>query len=183
VLRAANNDSEGKPFVYDELVARMRAVLRRSNGPRHPRLTVRDLEIDLASRVVTLAGEAVQLSALAEDPERVFKKDELLGNVWGFSLAWSHEDAGLSRVAVATQAQRWERHGLRAQRLGRRVPAGLHVELTFGFPPGESCTPRPYRPGCPIGISRAELLVVTVPVGRAIAWLVVAKRTPEAPVG
>ena len=34
-----------KPFVYDELVARMRAVLRRSNGPRHPRLSVRDLEI------------------------------------------------------------------------------------------------------------------------------------------
>ena len=64
----------------------MRAVLRRSNGPRHPRLTVWDLEIDLASRVVTVGGEAVQLSAkehdllvaLAEDPERVFKKEELL---------------------------------------------------------------------------------------------------------
>jgi hypothetical protein len=91
-----NNDSNGKPFVYDELVARMRAVLRRSNGPRHPRLTVRDLEIDLASRVVTLAGQAVQLSAKeyellvapAEDPERVFKKEELLRSVWGFrSLA------------------------------------------------------------------------------------------------
>jgi DNA-binding response OmpR family regulator len=70
----------------------MRAVLRRSNGPRHPRLTVRDLEIDLASRVVKLAGEPVQLSAkeyellvaLAEDPERVFKKEELLRDVWGF---------------------------------------------------------------------------------------------------
>jgi DNA-binding response OmpR family regulator len=81
-----------KPFVYDELVARMRAVLRRSNGPRHTRLAVRDLEIDLASRVVTVGGERVQLSAkehellvaLAEDPERVFTKEELLRNVWGF---------------------------------------------------------------------------------------------------
>jgi DNA-binding response OmpR family regulator len=81
-----------KPFVYDELVARMRAVLRRSNGPRHERLTVRDLEIDLASRVVTIGSVPVQLSAkeyellvaLAEDPERVFKKEELLRNVWGF---------------------------------------------------------------------------------------------------
>ena len=81
-----------KPFVYDELVARMRAVLRRANGPRHPRLSVRDLEIDLAARIVTVAGAAVQLSAkeyellvaLAEDPERVFKKEELLRNVWGF---------------------------------------------------------------------------------------------------
>jgi catechol 2,3-dioxygenase-like lactoylglutathione lyase family enzyme len=88
-----------RPFVYDELLARMRAVLRRSNGPRHPRLTVRDLEIDLASRVVTLAGETVQLSAkeyellvaLAEDPERVFRKEELLRNVWGFrSLGRTH---------------------------------------------------------------------------------------------
>jgi DNA-binding response OmpR family regulator len=55
-------------------------------------LTVCDLEIDLASRVITLAGETVQLSAkeyellvaLAEDPERVFRKEELLRNVWGF---------------------------------------------------------------------------------------------------
>ena len=81
-----------RPFVYDELVARMRAVLRRTNGPRHPRLVVRELEIDLSSRVVTLAGDPVQLSAkeyellvaLAEDPERVFTKEELLRNVWGF---------------------------------------------------------------------------------------------------
>ena len=81
-----------KPFVYDELLARMRAVLRRAAGPRHPRLVIDELEIDLASRVVTVAGTPVQLSAkeydllvaLAEDPERVFKKEELLRNVWGF---------------------------------------------------------------------------------------------------
>jgi DNA-binding response OmpR family regulator len=90
--RRDDKSNDGRPFVYDELVARMRAVLRRTNGPRHERLSVRELEIDLASRVVTLAGEAVQLSAkeyellvaLAEDPERVFKKEELLRNVWGF---------------------------------------------------------------------------------------------------
>jgi hypothetical protein len=144
VLRAANNDSEGKPFVYDELVARMRAVLRRSNGPRHPRLTVRDLEIDLASRVVTLAGEAVQLSALAEDPERVFKKDELLGNVWGFSLAWANENTRFSCVAVAAQAQPLTRDRLRPQRLGSGVPAGRVGRLSVGEgrpPPPRRCPP------------------------------------------
>jgi len=76
----------------------MRAVLRRSNGPRHPRLTVRDLDIDVAS-VVTLAGETVQLSAkeyellvaLAGNPERVFRKEELLRDVWSFrSLGRTH---------------------------------------------------------------------------------------------
>jgi DNA-binding response OmpR family regulator len=88
-----------KPFVYEELVARMRAVLRRASGPPHRRLAVRELDIDLASGVVRVAGEAVQLSAkeyellvaVAEDPERVFSKDELLRNVWGFrSLGSKH---------------------------------------------------------------------------------------------
>ena len=81
-----------KPFVYEELLARMRAVLRRVAGPRHSLLAVRELEIDLASRTVRRSGERVQLSAkeydllvaLAEEPERVFRKEELLRNVWGF---------------------------------------------------------------------------------------------------
>jgi DNA-binding response OmpR family regulator len=105
-----------KPFVYDELVARMRAVLRRSNGPQHPRLTVRDLEIDLASRVVRLAEEPVQLSAkeyellvaLAEDPERVFKKEELLRNVWGFrSLGRTHRSYPSRRRAQRCLKPSW----------------------------------------------------------------------------
>jgi len=86
------DDYVPKPFVYEELVARMRAVLRRAAGPRRPQLSVRDLVVDLASRTVRVAGEQVHLSAkeyellvaLAEDPERVFKKEDLLRDVWGF---------------------------------------------------------------------------------------------------
>jgi DNA-binding response OmpR family regulator len=86
------DDYVAKPFLYEELVARMRAVLRRAAGPRPKTLGVRDLEVDLASRTVRVAGEQVQLSAkeyelliaLAEDPERVFRKEELLRDVWGF---------------------------------------------------------------------------------------------------
>jgi len=86
------DDYVPKPFVYDELVARMRAVLRRANGTRRVRLEVGELEIDLGSRSVKVGGEPVQLSAkeydllvtLASDPERVFRKDELLRDVWGF---------------------------------------------------------------------------------------------------
>ncbi len=82
-----------KPFVYEELVARMRAVLRRAGGPaRRDRLAVGEIEIDRLSRTVRVAGEPVALSAkeyellvaLAEEPERVFRKDELLRDVWGF---------------------------------------------------------------------------------------------------
>src|SRR3712207_6719828 len=84
------DDYLAKPFLYEELVARMRAVLRRANGGHRSQLAVRDLTIDLASRTVRVAGERVQLSAkeydllvaLAEEPERVFKKEELLRNVW-----------------------------------------------------------------------------------------------------
>ncbi len=86
------DDYVPKPFLYEELVARMRAVLRRANGPRRTTLAVHDLTVDLGSRTVRVAGERVQLSAkeydllvaLAEDPERVYRKDELLRNVWGF---------------------------------------------------------------------------------------------------
>ena len=86
------DDYVTKPFLYEELVARMRAVLRRAAGPRRTILAVRDLAIDLAARTVRVGGERVQLSAkeydllvaLAEDPERVFRKEDLLRNVWGF---------------------------------------------------------------------------------------------------
>lgn len=63
-----NNDSNGKPYVYDELLARMHAILRRVAGQRPARLEVQDLEIDLSSRVVRVAGESAQLSAYSEPP-------------------------------------------------------------------------------------------------------------------
>jgi two-component system phosphate regulon response regulator PhoB len=132
-----------KPFVYDELVARMRAVLRRSNGPRHPRLTVRDLEIDLASRVVTVGGEAVQLSAkeyellvaLADDPERVFTKEELLRNVWGFrSLGRTRTlDSHASRLRRKLNAASETAYVLNVWGVGYRLMA---TNVTVSSPPG-----------------------------------------------
>jgi DNA-binding response OmpR family regulator len=82
-----------RPFVYEELVARMRAVLRRAAGPgRRERISVDELEIDRLSRTVRVCGRPVALSAkeyellvaLAAEPERVFTKEELLRDVWGF---------------------------------------------------------------------------------------------------
>src|SRR3954471_17020650 len=82
-----------KPFLYGELLARVRAVLRRA-GARRRRGVVRvgELTLDPATRAVRLAGRPVHLSAkefallqaLAEEPTRVRSKNELLRNVWGY---------------------------------------------------------------------------------------------------
>lgn len=81
-----------RPVIYDELRARIRAVLRRTAPPSPGRLQVGDLAVDRHARVVTVRGEPVHLagkefellSALAAEPHRVFTKDELLRDVWGY---------------------------------------------------------------------------------------------------
>jgi len=86
------DDYLDRPFHYDELVARIRAVLRRVAPPESERLTAAEIEIDRPTRRVTVAGRRVVLPSkeyelllkLASDPRRVFTKDELLRDVWGF---------------------------------------------------------------------------------------------------
>jgi DNA-binding response OmpR family regulator len=81
-----------RPLVYDELLARIRAVLRRTAPPAPPKVVVGDLALDPLARVVTVRGEPVHLagkefellSALASEPHRVFTKEELLRDVWGY---------------------------------------------------------------------------------------------------
>ena len=82
-----------KPFSYPELLARVRALLRRAQ-PRQRLgcLRVGELELDPLTREVRLRGEHLVLSqkefallrALCAEPTRVFTKEELLRDVWGF---------------------------------------------------------------------------------------------------
>jgi len=86
------DDYLDRPFHYDELVARIRAVLRRATPPDGERLEVGELEIDRPTRRVTVAGRRIVLPTkeyellvkLASDPHRVFTKEDLLREVWGF---------------------------------------------------------------------------------------------------
>ena len=84
-----------KPFSYQELLARIRALLRRNrHRTRSGRLRAGSLEIDPASRQVWLRGRLLALSkkefallrALAAEPTRVFTREELLRGVWGFRV-------------------------------------------------------------------------------------------------
>ncbi|HEY7631657.1 MAG TPA: response regulator transcription factor [Thermoleophilaceae bacterium] len=94
-LARGADDYMAKPFSYPELVARIRAVLRRSDG-RSARGAMRigDLAIDPYTRRVSLSGQPIELSKkefsllqkLATDPTRVFLKADLLREVWGFDV-------------------------------------------------------------------------------------------------
>ncbi|ADB75027.1 response regulator transcription factor [Geodermatophilus obscurus] len=92
-LEAGADDYVTKPFVAEELSARIRALARRTggSGPR-PRIVVGDLEIAPADGVVTRGGEVVPLTRteftllleLATERGRVFSREELLERVWGY---------------------------------------------------------------------------------------------------
>lgn len=86
------DDFVPRPFFYEELRARIRAVLRRSLPPAPEQLEARELIVDRRTRRVTVGGEPVVLAGreyellvkLASEPARVFTKEELLRDVWGF---------------------------------------------------------------------------------------------------
>jgi DNA-binding response OmpR family regulator len=91
-LEVGADDYLVKPLHYPELRARIRAVLRRCAGRHDGPRRVGDLVVDPARRRVTVEGREVALSnkefsllrVLASDPVRVFTKQELLEDVWGF---------------------------------------------------------------------------------------------------
>jgi len=85
------DDYLSRPFVYEELVARIRAVLRRC-PPRSDVVDLGELVVDRAARRVVARGRDVALSQkeyalllkLASSPDRVFPRHELLRDVWGY---------------------------------------------------------------------------------------------------
>ncbi|MFJ4835313.1 response regulator transcription factor [Streptomyces sp. NPDC088747] len=96
-LEIGADDYLVKPFSQRELVARIRAVLRRSQPPEAPTvLEVGPLRVDTAARRADIAGvplalrpkEYALLELLARSPGRVFSAEQLLEQIWGAS--WQH---------------------------------------------------------------------------------------------
>ncbi|MEY3430896.1 MAG: hypothetical protein RLZZ79_510 [Actinomycetota bacterium] len=91
-LEAGADDYMVKPFKPSELVARIRTRLRRTGGEISGSLTIGDLAIDIVEHTVSRGGKEIPLTrlefdllvALAKEPGRVFSREALLGEVWGY---------------------------------------------------------------------------------------------------
>jgi two-component system KDP operon response regulator KdpE len=115
-LDAGADDYVTKPFGIDELLARVRAMLRRAVDRPQPDAVVQldGLEVDLARRIVTRDGDEVHLTpieydllrALIAHPGRVLTHRALIQEVWGQGYGESH----LLRVHIAALRRKVERN-------------------------------------------------------------------------
>jgi two-component system OmpR family response regulator len=96
-LRLGSDDYVTKPFSIEELIERVKAVLRRASGtgPGEHRLAFADLELDEDTRDVWRAGKLVELTPteykllhyLLSNARRVLTRDQILEHVWEYTFA------------------------------------------------------------------------------------------------
>lgn len=93
-LEVGADDYLVKPFDFGELLARIRAVMRRRNPAAGPQLQVQDVVMDEAAREVRRGGSLIELSAREFDllrllmmhPNQVLPRDRILDQVWGYNF-------------------------------------------------------------------------------------------------
>jgi two-component system KDP operon response regulator KdpE len=152
-LDAGADDYVTKPFGMDELLARLRAALRRAApAAETPTVETPDFVVDLTAKVVTRAGEEVRLTPtewgivelLVRNPGKLVSQRQVLKDVWGPQY---EKETNYLRVYMAQIRHKLEpdpsrpryfitepRMGYRFVKAGERAAAG---DPSAGDPPGE----------------------------------------------
>ena len=93
-LDSGADDYMTKPFAFEELLARMRALVRRADQPQSSRLEAGDLQVDLLSRRVLRGEKQVELSArefalleyFMRHPGQVLSRQQILSAIWDYAF-------------------------------------------------------------------------------------------------
>ncbi|MFJ7732977.1 response regulator transcription factor [Lysinibacillus sp. NPDC097231] len=111
------DDYIAKPFIADEVVARVKAVLRRAEG--HESSDIKrfgQLEIDMKAHRVLLKGEEIILTPrdlsvllfLAENPNQTFTRDQLIDQIWGWEYDGSDRAVDLAVKRLRKALNEWD---------------------------------------------------------------------------
>jgi two-component system OmpR family response regulator len=117
-LTIGGDDYVTKPFSLEELVARVRTILRRSgaSGPESSRMTFEDVELDEDAHEVTRSGNTIDLTAteyrllryLMLNPRRVLTRAQILEHVWDYDFGG---DARVLETYVSYLRKKLDIHG------------------------------------------------------------------------
>ncbi len=127
-LNLGADDYLPKPFAFDELLARIRAVLRRYKAGGEP-FVYADLELNQATREVWRAGNPVELTSqeykllllFMRHPRQVLSREQILERIWGYT---SEIDTHVLEVYIGHLRQKLEAQG------GSRL---IHTMRGFGY--------------------------------------------------
>ncbi|QWU17774.1 two-component system, OmpR family, response regulator MprA [Paenibacillus sophorae] len=108
-----------KPFALEELLARVRALLRRGSeqsGGSEQAAVYEDLVLDVDSREVTRGGKRLELTAkefellhlFMQNPKRVLSRDLIMDKIWGYDYSG---ESNVLEVYIAMLRQKTEEHG------------------------------------------------------------------------
>jgi two-component system KDP operon response regulator KdpE len=134
-LDAGADDYLTKPFGVGELMARIRVAIRRSSQPGDaPIFQTGDLQVDLARRLVKVAGREIQLTpteydllkVLVTNAGRVVTHNQLLRQTWGGSY---EEDAHLLRVHISNLRAKLEIEPARPQYILTEAGVGYRLQI------------------------------------------------------